>query len=79
MPRHPPEPIIRRPLYLRRRTIEGRAYGIEGALFTRTRTGHDDGQPSKSAIVTMRSTTEDMTPEEHQRRGDAADALFRRT
>jgi hypothetical protein len=31
----------------------------------------------KSAIVTMHSAGEDMTPEEHQRRGDAADALFR--
>jgi hypothetical protein len=30
----------------------------------------------KSAIVTMRSAGEDMTPEEHQRRGDAADAMF---
>jgi hypothetical protein len=25
----------------------------------------------------MRSAGEDMTPEEHKRRGDAADALFR--
>jgi hypothetical protein len=39
----------------------------------------------KSAIVTIRSRKhallahllEDMTPEEHRRRGDAADALFR--
>jgi hypothetical protein len=31
----------------------------------------------RSAIVTMRSAGEDMTPEEHKRRGDAADALFR--
>ena len=37
----------------------------------------------KSAIVTVRkpqswrSDVPDMTPEEHQRRGDAADALFR--
>ena len=29
------------------------------------------------AIVTARSALPDMTPEEHKRRGDAADALFR--
>jgi hypothetical protein len=41
--------------------------------------------PAASAIVTIRSRKhamlahllEDLTPEEHQRRGDAADALFR--
>jgi hypothetical protein len=41
--------------------------------------------PTASAIVTIRSRKhallahllEDMTPEEHRRRGDAADALFR--
>jgi hypothetical protein len=39
--------------------------------------------PRKSAIVTARkpgsrfSSAPDMTPEEHERRGDAADALFR--
>jgi hypothetical protein len=33
--------------------------------------------PKRSAIVTIRTTGEDMTPEEHKRRGDAADALFR--
>jgi hypothetical protein len=33
-------------------------------------------EPKRSAIVTMRSASEDMTPEEHQRRGNAADALF---
>jgi len=43
---------------------------------------NDDG-PRKSAIVTAReprswhSDVPDMTPEEHQRRGDAADAMFR--
>jgi hypothetical protein len=43
---------------------------------------NDDG-PRKSAIVTARkpqawrSGVPDMTPEEHKRRGDAADALFR--
>ena len=43
---------------------------------------NDDG-PRRSAIVTARkprswrSDVPDMTPEEHQRRGDAADALFR--
>src|SRR6476659_9857658 len=42
---------------------------------------NDDG-PRKSAIVTARkprlwrSDVPDMTPEEHRRRGDAADALF---
>ena len=42
--------------------------------------------PAASAIVTIRSRKgamlahllEDMTPEEHRRRGDAADALFRK-
>ena len=29
------------------------------------------------AIVTAKSTLPDMPPEEHKRRGDAADALFR--
>ena len=29
------------------------------------------------AIVTAKSALPDMTPEEHKRRGDAADALFR--
>ncbi len=29
------------------------------------------------AIVTAKSVLPDMTPEEHKRRGDAADALFR--
>ena len=51
---------------------------------------NDDGQPAtsshhgtKSAIVTARkvrsrrSDVPDMTPEEHKRRGDAADAMFR--
>ena len=40
-------------------------------------------QPKKSAIITARkprswrSTQPDMSPEEHKRRGDGADALFR--
>ena len=37
--------------------------------------------PAKSAIVTIRKPGKgyvpDLTPEEHQRRGDAAEALFR--
>jgi hypothetical protein len=37
--------------------------------------------PAKSAIVTIRKPGKgyvpDMTPQEHQRRGDAAEALFR--
>jgi hypothetical protein len=36
--------------------------------------------PAKSAIVTIRkrgSDVPDLTPAEHQRRGDAAEALFR--
>jgi len=37
---------------------------------------NDDGKPKSSAIVTMRRVGEDMTPEEHKRRGNAADALF---
>jgi hypothetical protein len=41
----------------------------------------DDRKPvPTSAIVTIRksgSEVPDMTPEEHQRRGDAAEALFR--
>ena len=40
-------------------------------------------EPKKSAIVTVRklgkwfADVPDLTPEEHKRRGDAADALFR--
>jgi hypothetical protein len=40
-------------------------------------------QPKRSAIITARkpgswrNVEPDMTPEEHKRRGDAADALFR--
>src|SRR5215471_4312419 len=37
---------------------------------------NDDGKPKSSAIVTMRRVGEDMTSEEHKRRGNAADALF---
>jgi hypothetical protein len=37
--------------------------------------------PAKSAIVTIRKAGKgyvpDLTPEEHQRRGDAAEAIFR--
>ena len=42
----------------------------------------NDGGTRKSAIVTARkprsrrSDVPDMTPEEHKRRGDAADAMF---
>ena len=43
----------------------------------------DDQQPRKSAIVTARKPVKAIpdgwlpdTPEEHKRRGDAADALF---
>jgi hypothetical protein len=40
-----------------------------------------DEPPAKSAIVTIRKRgsdrVPDMTPEEHQRRGDAAEAIFR--
>jgi len=40
---------------------------------------NDDG-PRRSAIVTAQArsnSSPDMTPEEHRRRGDAADTLFR--
>jgi hypothetical protein len=43
----------------------------------------DHGTPAKSAIVTIRrrgkrfADVPDVTPEEHQRRGDAADAIWR--
>ena len=33
-------------------------------------------RPLPCPTVTMRRAGEDMTPEEHKRRGDAADALF---
>jgi hypothetical protein len=40
-----------------------------------------EDSPRKSAIVTIRKhgsdRVPDMTPEEHQRRGDAAEAIFR--
>ena len=45
--------------------------------------GANDDAKLKSAIVTARkpgkrySTAPDMTPEEHQRRGDGAEAMFR--
>jgi hypothetical protein len=58
---------------------------IEGpAVVTRRKPASKKAEapaPAKSAIVTIRKPGKgyvpDMTPEEHQRRGDAAEALFR--
>jgi hypothetical protein len=48
---------------------------------TRRPESPDEKPPVKSAIVTIRKPgrddVPDMTPEEHQRRGDAAEAIFR--
>jgi hypothetical protein len=37
---------------------------------------NDDGEPRRSEIITKWPAGEEMTPEEHKRRGDAADAMF---
>jgi hypothetical protein len=48
---------------------------------TRRPRSPDEEPPAKSVIVTIRKRgsdrVPDMTPEEHQRRGDAAEAIFR--
>ena len=48
---------------------------------TRRPRSPDEEPPAKSVIVTIRKRgsdrVPDVTPEEHQRRGDAAEALFR--
>jgi hypothetical protein len=38
---------------------------------------NDDGAPEQSAVITKRPTREEMSPEQHKRRGDAADMLWR--
>ena len=59
-------------------TTAGRSAGRD-----RSATPQPANDDRKSAIVTARkpgsrfSTVPDLTPEEHKRRGDAADALFR--
>jgi hypothetical protein len=54
------------------------------AVVTRRKLAPKKGEappPAKSAIVTIRKPGKgyvpDLTPEEHQRRGDAAEAIFR--
>jgi hypothetical protein len=59
-----------------------RPVAIEGPAVVRTAAPKAEAPaPWKSAIVTIRKRgsdrAPDMTPEEHQRRGDAAEAIFR--
>jgi hypothetical protein len=56
----------------------GERHGLpNSATWSTMYAAHPSHTARKSAIVTIRSAGEDMTPEEHKRRGDAADALFR--
>ena len=50
---------------------------ITGSIIVRVTKENSPSSMAQSTIIRKQSAVPDMTPEEHKRRGDAADALFR--